>query len=71
MSELEHTELCLGMDEEPTECLWVGIKEQTSTGDFAVCVCYRPPEQQEQMHEALYRQIEVTSHSQALVLMCD
>lgn len=67
--QLECVEFFLGVDEEPTKCLCVGIKEQASTGGIAVCVCYRPPEQQEQVDEALYRQLDIASGSQALVLM--
>ncbi|GAB0206983.1 hypothetical protein GRJ2_003163900 [Grus japonensis] len=64
-------ELFLGMDEEPTESLWVRIKEKTTMSDISVDVCYRPPDQEEHMDEALYRQIGVVAHSQALVLMGD
>ena len=31
--QLECVEICLGMDEEPTESLWVRIKEKTVKGD--------------------------------------
>jgi len=34
------------MNEELTESFWVKIKEQTSTADFVVGVCYRLPEQE-------------------------
>ncbi|KAK4806898.1 hypothetical protein QYF61_012619 [Mycteria americana] len=64
-------ELCLGMDEETPESLWVRIKEQTNTGGIVVGVCYRPPDQEEQADEALCKQIGAASHSQALVLMGD
>ena len=37
-------ELCLGMDEEPTESLWVRIKGRAGTRDIIVGVCYRPPD---------------------------
>ncbi|PKU47853.1 mast stem cell growth factor receptor kit [Limosa lapponica baueri] len=33
------------MDEEPTERLWVRIKEQTSMGDTVVAFCYRLSDQ--------------------------
>ena len=46
------------MTEEPTENLWVRIKERAGTGDIIVGVCYR-----------LTKQIGTASHSQALVLM--
>jgi len=40
--QLECMELCLGIDEEPTESLQVRIKEKTGRGDTVVDVCYRP-----------------------------
>ena len=69
--QLECMELCLGTDEEPTESLWVRIKERTGKGDIIMPVCYRPPDQEEQATQALYRQIGAASRSQALVLMGD
>jgi len=36
-----------------------------------VGVYYRPPEQEEEVDEAFYRQLKVSSRSQALVLMGD
>ncbi|GAB0176242.1 hypothetical protein GRJ2_000089400 [Grus japonensis] len=59
------------MDEEPTESLWVRIKERAGTGDTIVGVCYRPLNQEDQADETLYRQIGAASCSQALVLMGD
>ena len=40
-------EFHLGMDEEPTERLWVRIKGRAGTGDIIVGVCYRPPSQED------------------------
>ena len=40
-NQLECMELCLGMDEEPTESLRVKIKGRAGTGDITVGVCYR------------------------------
>ncbi|GAB0190160.1 hypothetical protein GRJ2_001481300 [Grus japonensis] len=65
--QLESMELCLGMDEEPTESLWVRLKGRAGTGDTIVGVCYRPPDQGDRADEALYKQIGAAS--QALVLM--
>ncbi|PKU39832.1 dtw domain-containing protein 2 [Limosa lapponica baueri] len=42
---------------------------RAGTGDITVGVCYRPPNQQDQADQALYRQIGAASHLQALVLM--
>ena len=69
--QLECVELWLGMDEEPTESLWVRIKGRAGTRDIIVEVCYRPADQEDREDEALYRQIGAASHSQALVLMGD
>lgn len=44
------------------------IKKQTSIGNIAVSICYRPPDQEE-MDEAFYKQLKVASHSQDLFLM--
>ncbi|GAB0209334.1 hypothetical protein GRJ2_003399100 [Grus japonensis] len=59
------------MDEELTESLWVRIKGRAGTGDIIAEVCYRPPDQEDRVDEALYRQIGAASCSQALVLMAD
>jgi len=64
-------ELCLEMDGQPTESLWVRIKEEKGKGDIIVGVCYRPPDHKEQVDEALYRQLEEASNSQAVVLVGD
>ncbi|GAB0188002.1 hypothetical protein GRJ2_001265500 [Grus japonensis] len=69
--QLECMELHLGMDEEPTESLWVRIKGRAGAGDIIAGVCYRPPDQGDQADEALYRQTGAASCSQALVLMGD
>ncbi|GAB0177773.1 hypothetical protein GRJ2_000242600 [Grus japonensis] len=69
--QLECMELHVGMDEELTKSLWVRIKGSAGAGDIIAGVCYRPPDQGDQADEALYRQIEAASCSQALVLMGD
>ena len=43
-AQLECMELCLQMDKDPVESLWVRIKERTGQGDIIVGVCYRPPD---------------------------
>lgn len=40
----------------------------TGVGDIIVGVGYKPPDQKEEVDEALYRQLEAPSRSQALVL---
>jgi len=69
--QLECIELCLGVDEEQAERLRVRIKGQAHTGDIIVGVCYRPPDQDVEVDEAFYRQLQAASQSQALVLMGD
>ncbi|KAK4806252.1 hypothetical protein QYF61_013396 [Mycteria americana] len=69
--QLECMELCLGMDDEPTESLRLRIKEHTGMGDIVVDVCYRLPDQEEQVDEAFYRQLGAASHLQALILLRD
>ncbi|PKU43816.1 hypothetical protein llap_5882 [Limosa lapponica baueri] len=68
--QLECSELCLAVDEERVESLWVRIKGQANMGD-GVCVYYRPPDQEEEVNEASYGQLEIASQSQVLVLMGD
>ena len=53
--QLECMELCLGMDEEPTESLWVRIKGRAGTGDIIVGVCYRLPNLEDRVDESLDR----------------
>ncbi|GAB0207732.1 hypothetical protein GRJ2_003238900 [Grus japonensis] len=69
--QLECIELRLGVDEERVESLWLRMKGQANMGDTVVGVDYRPPDQEEEVNEAFYRQLEVASQSQALVLMGD
>jgi len=69
--QLECIELGLGADEERTESLWVRIKGQAHKGDVKVGVYYRPPDQEEEVDEAFYRQLQAASQLQALVLMGD
>jgi len=45
--QLESIELHLGVDEELTESLWVGVKGKARKGDIIVGVCYRLPEQED------------------------
>ncbi|PKU30860.1 dtw domain-containing protein 2 [Limosa lapponica baueri] len=59
------------MDEESTKSLWVKIKGRAGTGDITVEVCYRLPDQDDWVDEALYRKIGAASCSQTLLLMGD
>ena len=70
--QLECIELGPGASEEVVESLWVRIKGQAHKGDITVGVYYRPPDQEEEeVDEAFYRQLQAASQSQALVLMGD
>ena len=51
---MECIELCLGMDDVPSESLWVRVKEKTGNGDILMGACYRLPDQEEPADEALY-----------------
>jgi len=65
--QLECIELCLGVDEEGVESLWVRIKGQAHMDDVIVGVYYRPPDQEEEADESFCRQLKVASQSQSLV----
>ncbi|PKU30996.1 hypothetical protein llap_18699 [Limosa lapponica baueri] len=69
--QLKYTEPSLGADKERVESLWVRIKGQANMRDTVVGVYYRPPDQDGEVDESLYRQLKVASQSQALVLMGD
>ena len=69
--QLQCTKFCPGADEERVESVWVRIKGQAGRGDTAVGVCYRPPDQAEEVDEAFYGQLRVASQSQALVVASD
>ncbi|PKU41431.1 hypothetical protein llap_8274 [Limosa lapponica baueri] len=60
------TEICLCLNEKPDESLWIRINRTTNVGDNVVDFCYKPPDQKE---NAIFRQLEEASHSQALVFM--
>jgi len=60
-----------GAGEERVERLWVRIKRQACMGDTVVGVYYKLPDQEQEVDEASYRQLKVTSQLQTLVLMGD
>ena len=41
--------------------MWVRNKEQDHMGDITVGVYYRPPDQDEKVDEAFYRQLQAAS----------
>lgn len=53
----------------PIESLWVRIKEQDNVDDIVVSACCRPPDQEEQVDETFFEELEVASHSQAMLLV--
>ena len=59
--QLECIELGLGAKEERVESFWVRIKGQAPKGDIMVGVFYRPPDQEEDVDEAFYRQLQAAS----------
>ncbi|XP_048786380.1 uncharacterized protein LOC125686444 [Lagopus muta] len=69
--QLECIELHLGESGVAVESLWVRIKGRAGMADTVVGVCYRPPDQEEEVDEAFHKQLEAASRSQALVLMGD
>ena len=61
----------LGVGDDKVECLWVRIRRKACRGDILVGVCYRPPNQDEEMDEAFCEQLAEVARSPALVLMGD
>jgi len=59
------------MNEKLTESLGVKIQVREGAGSIKAGVCYRPPDQEDRVDEALQRQIGAASGSQALDLMGD
>ena len=64
---------CLELNDgnDKVECLWVRIRGKANKADILVGVCYRPPNQDEETDEVLYKQLAEVSQSLALVLMGD
>ena len=69
--QLECNELHLGEGEELVESLWVRIKGRAGMADVIVGVYYRSPDQEDEVNEAFYKQLEVASQFRTLVLMRD
>ncbi|PKU42802.1 rna-directed dna polymerase from mobile element jockey-like [Limosa lapponica baueri] len=64
---------CIELDsrDDEVKCLWIRMKGKASMGDFVLGVCYRPPNQDEQVDEAFYKWLAEVSQSPALVLAGD
>lgn len=56
--QLECTELHLGGNDEEVKSLWISIRGWANIGDTVVDVYYRPPDQDEEVDEAFYKQLE-------------
>ncbi|RMC16177.1 hypothetical protein DUI87_08391 [Hirundo rustica rustica] len=53
------------------ECLWVRIKGKANKADILLGVCYHPLNQEEEVDNLFYKQLENVSGSSALVLVGD
>ena len=53
------------------ESIWIRIKAKANKTDVIVGVCYRPPTQDEEVDERLYKQLDEVSRSLLLVLVGD
>lgn len=62
-------EPCPESDEDQAEHSRARVKEVASKADNTLDVCYKLPQQEEQVNEAFDRQIEATQHLQTQVLM--
>ncbi|RMC20166.1 hypothetical protein DUI87_01012 [Hirundo rustica rustica] len=58
-------------NEDGIECLWVRIKGKANKADILLEVCFRPPNQEEEVDNLFYKQLENVSGSSALVLVGD
>ncbi|RMC09822.1 hypothetical protein DUI87_13609 [Hirundo rustica rustica] len=58
-------------NEDGVECLWVRIKGKANKADILLGVCYRPPNQEEEVDNLFYKQLENVSGSSALAFVGD
>ncbi|CAM4648647.1 unnamed protein product [Lepidochelys kempii] len=56
---------------EKSECLWIKFRSVCNKSDVVVGVCYRPPDQGDEVDEAFFRQLTEATRSHALILMGD
>ncbi|CAM5130495.1 unnamed protein product, partial [Natator depressus] len=56
---------------EKHESLWIKFRSVSNKGDVVVGVCYRPPDQGDEVDEAFFWQLTEVTRSHALVLMGD
>jgi len=57
--------------DDKVKCLWVKMRGKANKADILLGVCYRPPNQDEEADEVLYKRRAQVSQSLALVLMGD
>lgn len=53
------------------ESVWVKVRGESSKGNVMVGICDRPPDKEEEMDEALLKQLVEVSKSENIVLMED
>ncbi|RMC20151.1 hypothetical protein DUI87_00997 [Hirundo rustica rustica] len=63
----------IGIDtnDDGVECPWVRIKGKANKADILLGVCFRPPNQEEEVDNLFYKQLENVSRSSTLVLVGD
>jgi len=64
---------CIELDDcdDKVECLWVKMRGKANKADILLGVCYRPPNQDEEVDEIFYKRLAKASQSLALVLVRD
>ncbi|TRZ06605.1 hypothetical protein HGM15179_020502, partial [Zosterops borbonicus] len=58
-------------NDDEIECLWVRVKGKANKADIVLGVCYPPLDQEEEVNNLFYKQLENLSGSSALVLVGD
>ena len=64
---------CIEFDDcdDKVEFLWVKMRRKANKADILLGVCYRPPNQDEEVNEVFYKRLAEVSQSLALVLVGD
>jgi len=64
---------CIELDDcdDKVECLWVKIRGKANKADILLGICYRPPNQDEEVDEIVYKSLAEVSQSLVLVLVRD
>jgi len=57
--------------DDKVECLWVKMRGKAKQADILLGVCYRPPNQDEEVDEVFHKRLAEVSQSLALVLVGD